>query len=60
MQKISLNRSVVNFNQECLRILRCTAKALANSPGGLRFKPGAQPWLEGLQQIAGMQPKAVK
>ena len=34
-----------------LRILRCTAHALAVSPGGLRFKPGARPWLEGLTPI---------
>ncbi|MDB5963664.1 MAG: hypothetical protein JWQ72_164 [Polaromonas sp.] len=33
---------------QCLRILRCTAKALASSPGGLRFKAGTRPWLEGI------------
>ncbi|MBG6074447.1 hypothetical protein [Polaromonas sp. CG_9.11] len=31
-----------------LRILRCTAHAMASSPGGLRFKAGTRPWLEGL------------
>ncbi len=31
-----------------LRILRCTAQAMASSPGGLRFKAGTRPWLEGL------------
>jgi hypothetical protein len=31
-----------------LRILRCTAQAMANGPGGLHFVPGAKPWLEGL------------
>jgi len=31
-----------------LRILRCTAKAMASSPGGLRFKAGTRPWLDGL------------
>lgn len=36
------------FDQQCLRILRCTAQALANSPGGLRFKAGTQPWLDAL------------
>lgn len=36
------------FEQQCLRILRCTASALANSPGGLRFKAGTQPWLDAL------------
>jgi hypothetical protein len=50
----------LNFNQQCLRILRCTAIALANSPGGLRFKPGARPWLEGLQGVRCMQPMSVK
>ena len=37
-----------DLNQQCLRVLRCTAKAMASSPGGLRFKPGTRPWLEGL------------
>ena len=49
-----------NFNQQCLRILRCTAKALATSPGGLRFKPGAQPWLIGLQAIQYVKPMVTK
>ena len=44
----------LNFNQQCLRILRCTAQALASSPGGLRFKPGTRPWLEGLQSVRPM------
>ena len=51
---------VLTFNQQCLRILRCTANALASSPGGLRFKPGTRPWLEGLQSVRCMQPMAVK
>ena len=50
----------VSFNQQCLRILRCTANALASSPGGLRFKPGTRPWLEGLRSVRCMQPTAVK
>ncbi len=37
--------------QQCLRILRCTAMAMASSPGGLRFKAGTRPWLEGLENI---------
>ncbi len=37
-----------DLNLQRLRILRCTAQAMANSPGGLRFKPGTRPWLEGL------------
>ena len=31
-----------------LRLLRCTAQAMASSPGGLRFVSGTRPWLEGL------------
>ena len=34
--------------QQRLRILRCTAQAMATTPGGLRFTPGARPWLDGL------------
>jgi hypothetical protein len=37
-----------DFDQQRLRILRCTAHAMAISPGGLRFKAGTKPWLEGL------------
>lgn len=39
-----------DFEQQCLRVLRCTARALANSPGGLRFKAGTRPWLEALTE----------
>ena len=28
-----------------LRILRCTAQAMASGPGGLRFRAGSRPWL---------------
>jgi len=54
MKKTRQAVASLNFNQQCLRILRCTAKALATSPGGLRFKPGAWPWLDGLQNIRPM------
>lgn len=37
--------------EQGLRILRCTARAMAGSPGGLRFKPGARPWLDGLTPL---------
>ena len=37
-----------DLSPECLRVLRCTAQAMASSPGGLRFKAGTRPWLEGL------------
>jgi hypothetical protein len=60
MEKVNLTTPALNFNQQCLRILRCTANALASSPGGLRFKPGTQPWLEGLQGLRRMQPIAAK
>ena len=38
------------FEQQCLRILRCTAQALVNSPGGLRFRAGTRPWLDALSE----------
>jgi hypothetical protein len=41
-----------DFDQQRLRILRCTAHAMAASPGGLRFKAGTKPWLEGLSAMA--------
>ena len=43
-------RPTFEFEQQCLRILRCTALSLANSPGGLRFKAGTQPWLDALSE----------
>ncbi|MFN5350960.1 MAG: hypothetical protein ACK5A0_15740 [Polaromonas sp.] len=60
MQKVNQATPSLSFNQQCLRILRCTAKALASSPGGLRFEPGARPWLEGLQSICPMLPSVGK
>ncbi|MDO8251004.1 MAG: hypothetical protein Q7T78_14975 [Rhodoferax sp.] len=36
------------IDKQLLRILRCTAQAMASSPGGLRFKAGTRPWLDGL------------
>ena len=36
------------FYQRCVDILRCTAQALYNSPGGLRFRADSRPWLQGL------------
>jgi len=44
----ALSAGIHDLNQQCLRILRCTAQALVSSPGGLRFKAGTRPWLEGL------------
>ena len=41
-----------DFDHQRLRILRCTAHAMAASPGGLRFKAGTKPWLEGLSAAA--------
>ena len=43
--------AVLSFNEQRLRILHCTANAMANSPGGLQFKPGTRPWLEDVQNI---------
>ena len=37
-----------DLDSQRLRILRCTAQAMASSPGGLRFKAGTQPWLDGI------------
>ncbi len=45
----SLAASTSDLRLQCLRVLSCTARALANSPGGLRFKAGTRPWLEGLE-----------
>lgn len=39
---------ILELDQQRLRILQCTARAMATSPGGLRFKPGTRSWLEGL------------
>lgn len=38
----------LDFDQQRLRILRCTARAMAGGAGGLRFKPGTRVWLDGL------------
>jgi hypothetical protein len=46
-QPVEQNSST-SFQANILRILHCTAKAMANGPGGLHFVPGAKPWLEGL------------
>jgi hypothetical protein len=43
--------NTVDFDQQCLRILRCTARAMAAGDGGLRFKPGTRVWLEGLAPV---------
>jgi hypothetical protein len=47
-QTHGLGAGIQDLNKQCLRILRCTAQAFASSPGGLRFKAGTRPWLEGL------------
>ena len=46
-----LSADIHDFNRECLRILRCTALALASSPGGLRFEADSQPWLHGIADV---------
>lgn len=43
------SRRAYEFEQQCLRVLRCTAQALASSPGGLRFRAGTRPWLDALK-----------
>ena len=37
-----------DLESQLLRILRCTARAMAGSPGGLRFEAGTRPWLDEL------------
>lgn len=57
-----LSAGIHDFNQQCLRILRCTAQAMASGPGGLRFQAGTRPWLEGLaggRQVAAGLPATV-
>jgi hypothetical protein len=51
--RMSASGPAHDFEQQCLRILRCTAHALANSPGGLRFKAGTRPWLDALSERRG-------
>ena len=46
----SKSRMLHDVERQCLRILRCTAVAFANSPGGLRFKAGTRPWLDALTE----------
>jgi hypothetical protein len=41
-----------DLDQQRLRILRCTAYAMASSPGGLRFKAGSRPWLDQLSSCS--------
>jgi len=40
--------AIHDLDKQRLRILRCTAQAMASGPGGLRFKAGTRPWLDGL------------
>ena len=40
------NHALQSFEQQVLRVLRCSAQALAHSPGGLRFRAGTRPWLD--------------
>ena len=42
------NPAAHSFDKQRLRILRCTARAMAAGPGGLRFRAGTQPWLDGI------------
>lgn len=46
----SKSRMLHDMERQCLHILRCTAVAFANSPGGLRFKAGTRPWLDALTE----------
>ncbi len=48
------------IDKQLLRILRCTAQAMASSPGGLRFKAGTRPWLDGLSGGRGVSAAATR
>lgn len=48
-----------DIEQQCIRVLRCTAQAFAAGAGGLRFKPGSRPWLAGLN-LTGAVPKPLR
>jgi len=52
--------AVNDLDRQRLRILRCTAHAMASSPGGLRFKAGTRPWLDGLGHSAPASAKRTK
>lgn len=52
MEQEANNRPTFDFEKQCLRVLRCTAQALANSPGGLHFKAGTRPWLDALKECS--------
>ena len=46
--------AVHDVDQQRMRILRCTAKSLANSLGGLRFKANTRPWLDELSRMGAL------
>lgn len=48
LDKAVENPAAHSLDKQRLRILRCTARAMAASPGGLRFRAGTQPWLDGI------------
>ena len=47
--------SARDIRQQSLHVLRCTAQDLATGAGGLRFTPGARPWLDGLVPTAAIR-----
>ncbi|WP_426144698.1 hypothetical protein [Polaromonas sp. DSR2-3-2] len=49
-----------DLDRQRLRILRCTAHAMASSPGGLRFKAGTRPWLEGIPAASSHNARPVR
>ena len=42
----AVTAATYDLDGQRLRILRCTAHAMASSPGGLRFRAGTRPWLD--------------
>ena len=56
----SASAAMHDLDGQRLRILRCTAHAMASSPGGLRFKAGTRPWLDGLGHSASAPARRTK
>lgn len=54
----ALHPAMNDFDRQSLRILRCAARTMmaADSPGGLRFKAGSQPWPGGVSASHGRNP----
>lgn len=54
------NPAAHSVDKQRLRILRCTARAMAASPGGLRFRAGTQPWLDAIAVLPQLPCRATR